>query len=128
MFRTMLKSKIHRATVSESDINYNGSITIDRELMEAADIYENEKVQVVNVTNGSRLSTYAIAGDSGSGQIILNGAAARLMHRGDVVIILSYSIIEEDMAKNYKPTVVMVDDDNKLALVSKYSTADKASR
>lgn len=124
MYRIMLKSKIHRATVTEADINYSGSITVDSELLAAADILEHEKVQVVNVTNGSRLETYTIAGEPGSGKIILNGAAARLMHQGDIVIILSYASVSDDEARSFQSKIVMVDGDNKIDTVSVYR-ADK---
>ncbi len=120
MYRTMLKSKIHRATITGGNINYNGSITIDSRLLTAADIYEHEKVQVVNISNGARLTTYAIAGNSGSGDIILNGAAAKIMSQGDIVIILSYSLVEEELAKDYASTMIMVDDKNRITSVSKH--------
>lgn len=123
MYRVMLKSKIHRAKVTEANINYSGSITIDRDLLEAANIYEHERVQVVNVTNGARLETYTIAGSPASGEIIINGAAARRIHQGDVIIIISYAIVEESAAKDYESIVVTVDDQNKTTLVSKYQAA-----
>ena len=122
MYRTMLKSKIHRATITAANIDYNGSITVDRDLLTAADIYEHEQVQVVNISNGARLATYAIAGASGSGEVVLNGAAAKLMSKGDIVIILSYGLVEEKLAKDYKSTIVMVDGNNRIASVSKNQT------
>ncbi|WP_339319892.1 aspartate 1-decarboxylase [Paenibacillus sp. FSL R10-2734] len=113
MFRHMMKSKIHRATVTEANLNYVGSITIDENLMEAADILENEKVQIVDNNNGSRLETYVIPGPRGSGVICLNGAAARLVHPGDTVIIISYAMLSSEELKSHKPTVVFVDENNK---------------
>lgn len=113
MFRHMMKSKIHRATVTEANLNYVGSITIDDELMEAADLLENEKVQIVDNNNGSRLETYVIPGPRGSGVICLNGAAARLVQPGDTVIIISYAMLSSEELAGHKPTVVFVDADNK---------------
>ncbi|TYQ15569.1 UNVERIFIED_CONTAM: L-aspartate 1-decarboxylase [Acetivibrio alkalicellulosi] len=113
MFITMLKSKIHRAKVTEANLDYVGSITIDEDLMDAADIFENEKVQVVNNNNGNRFETYVIPGKRGSGVICLNGAAARLVHPGDIVIIISYVLIERDKAKNYTPKIVFLDNTNR---------------
>jgi len=109
----MMKSKIHRATVTEANLNYVGSITIDENLMEAADILENEKVQIVDNNNGSRLETYVIPGPRGSGVICLNGAAARLVQPGDTVIIISYAMLSSEELESHKPTVVFVDEDNK---------------
>ena len=114
--RTMLKSKIHRATVIGADIEYEGSITLDPTLMAAADITEFEQVHVVDVTNGARLVTYAIKGDPGD--IILNGAAARLVTAGDLVIILTYSDLREDELASYEPKLVFVDQDNKIANIA----------
>ncbi len=113
MQRHMLKSKIHRATITEANVDYIGSITIDAELMERADILENEKVHVVDVDNGARLETYAIAGEPGSGVICLNGAAARLMNPGDLIIILAYAVLTEDELKGFKPRIVFVDENNR---------------
>ncbi|AIQ53620.1 aspartate 1-decarboxylase [Paenibacillus sp. FSL R7-0331] len=113
MFRHMMKSKIHRATVTEANLNYVGSITIDENLMEAADLLENEKVQIVDNNNGSRLETYVIPGPRGSGVICLNGAAARLVQPGDTVIIISYAMLSSEELSGHKPTVVFVDADNK---------------
>ncbi|GAC1386163.1 MAG: hypothetical protein NVS4B7_09670 [Ktedonobacteraceae bacterium] len=112
MQRTMCKGKIHRATVTQANLNYIGSITIDQDLLEASDIYPYEKVQVVNVSNGSRLETYAIAGARSSGVICLNGAAARLNSEGDIVIIISYGQYDEQEIRSLVPHVVFVDADN----------------
>lgn len=112
MQRTMCKGKIHRATVTQANLNYIGSITIDQDLLEAADIYPYEKVQVVNISNGSRLETYAIAGARGSGVICLNGAAARLNSEGDIVIIISYGQFDETEVRSLVPHVVFVDEHN----------------
>lgn len=114
MYRLMFKSKLHRATVTQSALNYVGSITIDEDLMDAADIYVNEKVQVVNVNNGARLETYAIPGERGSGVICLNGAAARLVQPGDKVIIITYAVMDDEKSVNFMPTVVFVDEKNKI--------------
>lgn len=113
LFRHMMKSKIHRATVTEANLNYVGSITIDENLMEAADLLENEKVQIVDNNNGSRLETYVIPGPRGSGVICLNGAAARLVQPGDTVIIISYAMLSAEELAEHKPTVVFVDGENK---------------
>src|SRR5713226_4070382 len=112
MQRTMCKGKIHRATVTQANLNYIGSITIDLDLLEASDVYPYEKVQVVNVSNGSRLETYTIAGARGSGVICLNGAAARLNSEGDIVIIISYGQYDEQEIRSLVPHVVFVDADN----------------
>jgi aspartate 1-decarboxylase len=114
MQRTMCKGKIHRATVTQANLNYVGSITIDADLLEAADIYPYEKVQVVNVTNGSRLETYTIAGTRGSGVICLNGAAARRAAEGDIVIIISYGQYNEEEIRLLEPRIVFVDADNRI--------------
>ena len=114
MFRTMMKSKLHRATVTEANLNYVGSVTIDRELMEKVDILPNERVQIVNNHNGARFETYVIAGESGSGVICLNGAAARLVQPGDQVIIISYALMSEEEAKNYQPKVAILDEQNRV--------------
>lgn len=115
MFRNVFKSKLHRATVTEANLNYVGSITIDEDLMDAADILVNEKVQVVNNNNGARLETYVIPGARGSGVICLNGAAARLVQPGDKVIIMTYAVIDDKEARDFKPTVVVLDDNNRIA-------------
>jgi len=112
MQRTMCKGKIHRATVTQANLNYVGSITIDADLLEAADIYPYEKVQVVNVNNGSRLETYTIAGARGSGVICLNGAAARHAAEGDIVIIISYGQYDEKEIRSLEPRLIFVDADN----------------
>lgn len=117
MQRTMCKGKIHRATVTQANLNYIGSITIDQDLLEASDIYPYEKVQVVNITNGSRLETYAIAGARGSGVICLNGAAARLNSEGDIVIIISYGQYDEVEIRSLVPHVVFVDEENHVSEV-----------
>ena len=117
---TMLKGKIHRAVVTEANINYIGSITIDPELMEAAGIIEYERVQVVDVENGNRLETYTIAGEPGSGTICLNGAAARQVSMGDHVIIMSYCTLTPEEAKDHKPMVVFVDKHNRIARKTHY--------
>jgi len=109
MQRVMLKSKIHRATVSDCDLHYVGSITIDRDLLEAADILEHEQVHVVDVDNGARFETYTIAGERGSGEMRVNGAAARLVHRGDTIIVISYGEYSEVEIERYEPCVVHVE-------------------
>jgi aspartate 1-decarboxylase len=119
MHRTMLKSTIHRATVTDSDLHYVGSITIDPELLEAADIREFEQVAVVDVDNGARFETYTIAGVPGSGAMQVNGAAARLVHHGDTIIVISYAIYDPDDLELYAPTVVHVDSDNRILAVDR---------
>jgi aspartate 1-decarboxylase len=114
MFRTMFKSKIHRATVTQADLHYVGSITIDADLMATADLMEGEQVHVVDIDNGARLETYVIPGPPGSGVIGLNGAAAHLIHPGDLVIIMSYGVMTTDEAQAFEPRVVHVDRDNKI--------------
>ena len=109
-----MKSKIHRATVTQADLHYVGSITIDADLMEAADLLEGEKVAIVDITNGARLETYVITGERGSGVIGINGAAARLVHEGDLVIIISYGMYEDAEARALKPSVVHVDEKNRV--------------
>ena len=109
MQRTMLKSKIHRATITGSDLHYVGSITIDADLLDAADILEHEQVHVVDVDNGARFETYTIAGERGSGTIQVNGAAARLVHSGDTVIVISYGQYDRADLETYQPTVVHVE-------------------
>ncbi len=117
---TMLKSKIHRATVTQAEVDYVGSITIDEELLEAAGIYEYEKVQVADVNNGNRLETYTIAGERGSGVICLNGAAAKLANVGDKVIIMAYADMDAEEIKENPPKVVFVDAENKITKISSY--------
>ncbi|MCP4747699.1 MAG: aspartate 1-decarboxylase [Desulfobacteraceae bacterium] len=114
MFLNMFKGKIHRATVTGADLNYVGSITIDSTLLNASGILPGEKVQVVNITNGARLETYTLAGQPESGTICLNGAAARLVHPGDKIIIIAYCWIKAQEAEKFKPAVVIVDDQNKI--------------
>ncbi|MDU2558661.1 aspartate 1-decarboxylase [Anaerococcus prevotii] len=116
----MLEGKIHRATVTEANLDYVGSITVDVSLLEEAGIREYQKVQVVDINNGNRIETYTIAGEKDSGVICLNGAAARLFSTGDKVIIMAYASYSEDELKDYKPKVVFVDDDNKITKVSNY--------
>jgi aspartate 1-decarboxylase len=112
MLRTMLKSKIHRATVTQSDLHYVGSVTIDADLMDAADLIEGEQVTIVDIDNGNRLVTYAITGARGSGVIGINGAAAHLVHPGDLVILIAYGAMEDSLAREYQPRIVFVDADN----------------
>ena len=109
MLRTMCKGKIHRATITEANLNYTGSLTLDEDLMEAADMLEYERVQVVNINNGSRLETYVILGERGSGVVCLNGAAARLGHPGDKVIVIAYGTMDKEECRQLKPRVVHVD-------------------
>ncbi len=115
MRRTMMKSKIHRATVTDANLHYQGSVTIDPELMTAADILEGERVDVLDVTNGNRLTTYAISGAPGRGEICLNGAAAHLVSRGDLVILVTYAELEDEEARRFKSRVVFVDAENRIA-------------
>jgi len=119
VLRTMLKSKIHRATVTDADLHYVGSITIDPELLEAADILEHEQVVVVDVNNGARFETYTIAGERGSGEMKVNGAAARLVHHGDTIIVISYAQYDRVEMEHYAPTVVHVDDRNRIVTVDR---------
>jgi len=114
VLRYMLKSKIHRAVVTESDLNYVGSITIDEDIMDAADIMENEKVTVVNNNNGARFETYVIKGERGSKVICLNGAAARLVQKGDIIIILTYTLLEDEKCKDHEPRLVFLNDKNEM--------------
>ena len=114
MMRVMLKSKIHRATVTQADLHYVGSIAIDRTLMEAADLLENEQVVIADITNGARLETYVIPAPAGSGIIGINGAAAHLVGEGDLVIIMSYAMLEDSEARAMKPRVVHVDEANRI--------------
>src|SRR5436305_9349104 len=119
MQRTMLKSKSHRASVTDCDLHYVGSITIDPELLQAADIREFEQVAVVDVDNGARFETYTIAGEPGSGDMTVNGAAARLVHRGDTIIVISYAVYDPDELENYHPRVVHVDARNEIITVDR---------
>ena len=110
----VVKSKIHRVTVTGADLNYIGSITIDEDLMEASNIIEGEKVQIVNINNGERLETYVIKGQRGSKEICLNGPAARKVQKGDVIIVISYGIIDFEIAKSFNPTLIFPNEDNSL--------------
>ena len=123
MFRTLLGGKIHRATVTEADLNYVGSITVDQDLLDAAGICVNEKVHVVNNNNGARFETYTISGERGSGVVCLNGAAARLVQKGDVVIIMSYVMLSEPEVAAHEPKVVLVDEHNRVRDVIHYEPA-----
>ncbi|WP_026563900.1 aspartate 1-decarboxylase [Bacillus sp. UNC41MFS5] len=114
MFRNMMNGKIHRATVTEANLNYVGSITIDEDILDAVGMIANEKVQIVNNNNGARLETYIIPGERGSGVICLNGAAARLVQKGDIVIIISYALIAEEKVAAHKPKVAIMDEDNRI--------------
>ena len=114
MLRTMMKSKIHRATVTQADLHYVGSVTVDADLLDAADLLPGELVHVVDITNGARLETYTIAGERGSGVIGINGAAAHLVHPGDLVILIGYGQLETAEARTFEPHVVFVDGDNKI--------------
>ncbi len=120
MFRTLLGGKIHRATVTEADLNYVGSITIDEDLLDAAGICVNEKVAIVNNNNGERFETYTIAGKRSSGVVCLNGAAARLVQKGDIVIIMSYVMLSEPEIQTHQPKVVLVDGENKIRDIISY--------
>jgi aspartate 1-decarboxylase len=118
MLRTMMKSKIHRATVTQADLHYVGSVTVDEDLLDAADLLPGELVHVVDITNGARLETYTIAGPRGSGVIGINGAAARLVHPGDLVILIAYAQMQTDEARGFQPSVVFVDADNRVTATS----------
>jgi aspartate 1-decarboxylase len=114
MLRTMLKSKIHRATVTQADLHYVGSVTVDADLLDAADLLPGEQVAIVDITNGARLETYVIAGERGSGVVGINGAAARLVQPGDLVIMISYALLDDATARSYQPRVVHVDAANRI--------------
>ena len=114
MMRIMMKSKIHRATVTQADLDYVGSVTLDAALMEAADLLEGEPVAIVDITNGARIETYVIPGERGSGVIGINGAAAHLVHPGDLVIIMSYAVLDDAEARTLEPRVVHVDEKNQI--------------
>ncbi len=118
MFRHMFKSKIHRATVTDADLNYNGSISIDSELLKASGILPYEQVHVVNINNGARFETYVIEGEAGSGEICLNGAAARLAHSGDLIIIITYSLVPENELDQFEVKTVLVDSQNKIVKIN----------
>ena len=114
MMRIMMKSKIHRATVTQADLDYVGSVTLDAALMEAADLLEGEQVAIVDITNGARIETYVIPGEAGSGVIGINGAAAHLVHPGDLVILISYGQMDDALARRYQPKIVHVDAANRI--------------
>lgn len=114
MFKTLLSSKIHRAKVTQADLDYVGSISVDKDLLEATGLVENEQVQVLNISNGNRLTTYVIEAPAGSGMICINGAAAHLMNVGDLVIICSYAQIEQSQIKDHKPKIALVDGNNRV--------------
>jgi aspartate 1-decarboxylase len=116
--RIMMKSKIHRATVTQADLHYVGSVTLDAALMEAADLLEGEQVAIVDITNGARIETYVIPGPRGSGVIGINGAAAHLVHPGDLIIIMSYALLDDVEARAMKPRVVHVDEKNRVVKIS----------
>ena len=120
MLLNMLKSKIHRAVVTDAKLNYVGSITIDKTLMDNSNILEYEKVQIVDIDNGNRFETYAIAGDAGSGVMCINGAAARCVQPGDKIIIMTYCLINQEEAKKFKPTVVFIDETNNIKEITQY--------
>lgn len=120
MLRMMLNSKIHRATVTQADLNYVGSITIDQDLLDQVGMLPNEKVHVVNNNNGARFETYIIAGERGSGVICVNGAAARLVQKGDIVIILTYGYVMDENARDHKPTVAIMDENNRVREIINY--------
>jgi aspartate 1-decarboxylase len=114
MYRTMMNAKIHRARVTEANLNYVGSVTIDEDILDAVGLVANEKVQIVNNNNGARLETYVIVGERGSGVVCLNGAAARLVQKDDVVIIISYGLVKEEDVKFHQPKIAIMDEDNKI--------------
>ena len=114
MLIQVMKSKIHRVKITQAELHYVGSITIDKDLLDASDLIPNEKVQVVNINNGERLETYVIEGEAGSGEVCLNGPAARLAQVGDIVIIIAYGTMDQDEAKSFKPKVIFPDNNNKL--------------
>ncbi|MFB5087331.1 aspartate 1-decarboxylase [Psychrobacillus sp. PGGUH221] len=120
MLRMMLNSKIHRAVVTQADLNYVGSITIDQDILDAVGMLPNEKVHIVNNNNGARFETYIISGERGSGVICVNGAAARLVQRGDIVIILSYAYVMNEEAKTHQPTVAIMNDNNTIKQIIHY--------
>ncbi|MBB6716577.1 aspartate 1-decarboxylase [Clostridium gasigenes] len=125
---SMLKGKIHRATVVQAELDYVGSITIDEDLLEASGIYEYEKVNIVDIDNGNRFETYTIAGERGSGLICLNGAAARCVQVGDKIIIMSYCELEINEVKDHKPKVVFVDENNKVSRITSYEKHGELSK
>jgi len=127
MRRTLMKSKIHRATVTDANLHYQGSVTLDPLLMEAADILEHERVDVLDVTNGNRLTTYAIPGAPGRGEVCLNGAAAHLVAKGDLVILVTYAEFDEAEARRHRPAVVFVDERNRPVALEALRAAAAAS-
>ncbi len=118
MFRTLMKSKLHRGTITAANLHYVGSITIDADLMDAANLLPNEKVQVVDIDNGARLETYVIPGERGSGDLCLNGAAARLVQPGDKIIVISYGVYTDAEARQHQPVVLVLDETNRAAPIS----------
>jgi aspartate 1-decarboxylase len=114
MFRTMMKGKIHRARVTEANLNYVGSITIDQDILDEVDMLPNEKVQIVNNNNGARFETYIISGERGSGQFCVNGAAARLVQEGDVIIVISYTFVPEEIVRNHHPRILIMNENNEI--------------
>ncbi|TFE03234.1 MULTISPECIES: aspartate 1-decarboxylase [Jeotgalibacillus] len=120
MFRTMMSGKIHRARVTEANLNYVGSITIDEDILDAVGMYPNEKVQIVNNNNGARFETYIIKGERGSGVMCVNGAAARLVQEGDVIIVISYMMIQDEAAKLHKPKVAIMNEKNEITEMIDY--------
>src|SRR5881227_572221 len=125
--RIMMKSKIHRATVTQADLHYVGSVTIDADLMDAADLLEGEQVTIVDIDNGARLVTYAITGERGSGVIGINGAAARLVHPGDLVILIAYGVMEDAEAREFVPRVVFVDSENRVVGTGRRAAVQRAA-
>lgn len=125
--RSMLKSKVHRARVTDADLHYEGSITLDQDLMDAADLLEYEKVHVLDVDNGHRLETYVVKGSRGTGEVVINGAAARLVQKGDRVIVLSYTALSEEDARRHVPKLVYVDDENRVLRVGPPARAPAAA-
>ncbi|WP_246942130.1 aspartate 1-decarboxylase [Bacillus pinisoli] len=123
MFRTMMNGKIHRARVTEANLNYVGSITIDQDILDAVGMLPNEKVQIVNNNNGQRFETYIISGERGSGVCCLNGAAARLVQKDDVVIIISYALVPEERVQNHHPKVAIMDENNRIIQLLKEEPA-----
>jgi len=122
MLRTMLKSKIHRATVTQADLHYVGSVTVDQDLLDAADILDGEQVAIVDITNGARLETYVIPGERGSGVIGINGAAARLIHEGDLVILISYAAMDDAESRSFRPSIVHVNERNEIVELGQDAT------
>jgi aspartate 1-decarboxylase len=122
MLLNMMKGKIHRATVTDADLEYEGSVTIDRELLDAAGILPHEAVDVLDITNGARLTTYTLEAPAGSGVVCINGAAAHLVKKGDLVILVAYALMDPLEARAFQPAVVLVDDKNRIRTVSRYRT------